>query len=210
MTRATWDDRGNRRYHTGVDRGMLYSGLLGVPWNGLVSVATNSVGGDAQPYYLDGQKVLNIGSGEDFGATIVTYAVPDEFAPCAGRLRLSAGLYATDQPRQPFGFSYRTLIGNDVDGNAFAYKVHIIFNALAKIGDYDNKTIDASSEANTISIDVSTVPVSVPGYRPTAHVAFSTLTNSQDAMNGIEDILYGGAEDPRMPTTDEIAALITL
>ena len=212
MTRVIWDVSGNHLSHVGVDRGMLYpSPVLGVPWNGLVSVTESPTGPAASPYYLDGQKVLNIPGGEDFTATIEAFATPPEFDPCVGRLGIAAGLFATDQPKVTFGFSYRTLIGNDVKGTAFAYKVHLVYNALAKTSDFTNETTSSSSSVKTRTWSVSTVPVVVAGYRPTSHFTFDSRLIPGNTLVAIENILYGvDSTDPRIMTTTELATLLVL
>jgi hypothetical protein len=208
MSRLIWDSAGEHIYHTGIDRGVLYVGTITVPWSGLVSVSENPSGGEATPYYLDGQKVLNTPSGEDFDGTIETYAFPLEFAPCAGRIQLAAGFFAGDQPKTPFGFSYRTLVGNDVLGSDFAYRVHIVYNATAQIADFEHGTITESVSLKSYSANFTTVPVQVPGYRAASHYIFDSrlLIN---ALPRAETILYGDQDnDPRMPTAGELQELL--
>ena len=209
MARAVWNDVGARLYHIGVDRGMLYTSLSSVPWSGLVSVTESPSGGDVTPYYLDGQKILNIAAGEDFNCSIQTFAAPVEFAPCAGWLVLSPALYATDQPKETFGFSYRTIVGNDQSGSDFAYRVHLVYNALAQTSDFSHETITESVSPKTHSWNITTSPVTIPGYRPTAHFVFDTRKNSADVMTALEDILYGNdTTGPRLPATSELVALL--
>jgi hypothetical protein len=214
MATATWDDVGSRLYQTGVDRGMLYVNdtiPLSVPWNGLVSVTETPSGGDPQPYYLDGRKILNVPAGEDFAATIVSFSPPFEFAACSGRFRLSNGLYSTCQPKKTFGFSYRTLIGNDVAGNDFAYKVHVVYNALAQLSDFTNSTITDSPAPTAYSWTITTTPVTVPGSKSTAHIIFDTRFVNASVMNVVEDILYGDYyNDPRLPSALELSALLSV
>jgi hypothetical protein len=191
---------------------MLYTGdeiPLAVPWSGLASITEASDGSDPSPYYLDGQKILNLSTGENFAGTIEAFASPDEFAPCAGRSRLSTGLFAADQPRQKFGFSYRTLVGNDAVGTALAYKVHIVYNATAQVSNFVHSTLtnDPSPKTNTWAF--TTFPVIMGGIKPTSHVIFDTRRVSTDAISGVEDILYGDVDDdPRLPTMTELAALL--
>jgi hypothetical protein len=204
--RVSWNNSGERLFHTGVDRGMLYVGnAAGVPWNGLISVTENPSGGDATPTYLDGQKVLNVPGGENFAATIEAYGVPIEFAPCVGWGSLASGLFATEQPKETFGFSYRTLIGNDVEGTAFGYKLHIVFNALAKNADFSHKTITDSPSVQPYSFDVTTVPLPVSGQRATAHFIFDTRVVTENNIAKIESILYGSdTTDPTLPDATTI------
>jgi hypothetical protein len=212
MTRATWDDTGSRLYHVGVDRGMLYVGddiMEAVPWNGLASVTESPAGGDPQTFYLDGRAITSLPIGEDFAGSIETYAAPIEFAPCAGRLRVSTGLYASEQPRTTFGFSYRTLIGSDSAPAGFAYKVHVVYNATAQISDFSHGSDSSSPSVTTYSWAITTVPVSVPGFKPSAHYVFDSRLVDPDQLAEIEFILYGSeTTDPRIPSIDELAILL--
>ena len=207
MTRITWDAPGSRLYQAGVDRGVLYvtDGPV-VPWSGLVSVTESQVNAAASPYYLDGQKVLNIDEGSDFQATIVTYALPLEFMACAGRLQMAAGLFAGDQQRQTFSFSYRTMIGNDVAGNSLAYKLHVVYNALAQLSDFSHASIGQNPSADTYSLTVTSTPLVVPGYRPAAHISLDSRFVASDILSAGEAILYGdSSHDPRLPIIPELA-----
>lgn len=211
MPTVTWDDPGTRLYYTGCDRGMLYiDDNVAVAWPGLVSITENPSGGDAQPFYLDGQKILNTSAGEDFAGSIESFGAPAEFAPCAGRLHLSTGLYAADQLPKMFNFSYRTLIGNDVSGTEFGYKLHLVFNATANATDYIQTTNSDNPSIKTYSWDVTTVPVSIDGFRPTAHFVFDTRYTNIFVIARLEQILYGDdTHDPRFPTVAEIVDLLT-
>ena len=211
MTRVVWDDTGQRRYRTGVDRGMLYTTDAAVAWNGLASVTEAPVASDPTAVYLDGQKILNLPEGEDFTATISTYSAPIEFASCAGRGLLQAGMYATDQPKETFWFSYRTLNGDDVSLLGTTYRLHVVANALATIGDFAHTTMSDKAAATLQSISITTTPVVISGRRPTAHFVFDTRLASSDHIHAIEAILYGDQDgnDPRIPTTTELSALLT-
>jgi hypothetical protein len=209
MPRVTWNPIGGRLFHAGVDRGMLYVGPYAVPWSGLTEVIESPSGGAPTPYYLDGLKVLNIASSEEFAATINAVASPVEFAPCAGRIRLSTALFATDQPKNTFGFSYRTLIGNDLLGTKFAYKIHVVYNALAKISDFSHGTVDDSPTLNSYSWAIDTVPEIISGYKPTSHLVIDSRVNSDDIMSQVEAILYGDDDnDPRLPGAQELVTLL--
>lgn len=211
MTRVVWDDTGQRRYRTGVDRGMLYTTDAAVAWNGLASVTESPVVSDPTAVYLDGQKILNLPEGEDFAATISAYSAPIEFAPCAGRLLLQAGMYATDQPRETFWFSYRTLNGDDVSIVGATYRLHVVANAIATVGDFAHTTVSDKAAATLQSIAITTTPVVISGMRPTAHFVFDTRLASSDHIHAIEAILYGDQDgnDPRIPTTTELYTLLT-
>ena len=191
MARITWDDPGRRIYETGIDRGVLYPpGGSGVPWNGLTSVRIRPSGGDPQGYYLDGTKYLNVASPEEFAATITAFTYPDEFAVCDGTARVHSGLFITEQPRKPFGFSYRTRIGNDLDNN-YGYKIHIVYNALAAPSDKDFETKGSSADPTDFSWDITTKPPAFTGFRRSAHVEIDTRSANPSAISDLEDFLYG-------------------
>lgn len=210
MTRVTWDALGQRIFHTGIDRGMLYveNGVV-TTWSGLAGVTEAPTVQEADLVYVDGRKILNIPGGEDFAASLDVFYTPPEFAQCAGRLSMGAGLYVTDQPKLTFGLSYRTRVGNDASGTAFAYKVHIIYNAIAILGDVANASIGDSPTPVTYSWAITAVPVTVAGRRPTAHVIFDTRLVSQDTMNNLETILYGDeTHQPSLPTIVDLTTLL--
>jgi hypothetical protein len=206
MPKVIWNSTGQRLFHTGVDRGMLYTfENPGVSWNGLISVTEAPVSATVKSYYMDGRKIQNLPGSDDFAGTIQAYTAPLEFAPCAGRLHMSTGLFVTEQPKQTFGFSYRTLIGNDVVGTGFAYRIHIVYNATAQISNFSHETNDASPSATAYSYSITTTPINVVGYRPSAHYIFDTRTDESDTITAIENILYGtSTSDPRLPTAAEL------
>jgi hypothetical protein len=166
-------------------------------------------GGSLQPFYLDGRKILNSSAVEDFAATIQAFSAPTVFNPCIGRSRLSQGLYAANQPKAPFNFSYRTLIGNDLVDIDYGYKIHLVYNAVAKAADNVHTTDADTPSVKTYSWDVATYPVSIAGYKPTSHFIFDTRYVQPYIIGRLEAILYGDDNhDPRMPTPDEVSTLL--
>lgn len=205
MPKLEWNTSGTRFYEAGVDRGVLYvDGKPGVPWNGLTSVNESPTGGDATPYYIDGVKYLNTPAGEQFEATITAFTYPDLFAECDGTYQPRSGLFITQQRRKSFGFSYRTKIGNDLSGD-FAYKIHIVYNALAEPSERSNQTITDESDPADFSWKITTKPPAMPGYRPTSHVVIDSRTTDHVVLELVEDILYGTEEDTaRLPSWAEL------
>ena len=135
MSKIVWDQTGERLYETGVNHGVLYiptSGVYskGVAWNGLTAVTESPSGAEATALYADDIKYLNLMSAEEFACTIEAYTYPDEFAECDGSASLVAGVNIGQQPRKTFGLCYRTTIGNDTDGNAHGYKLHMVYGCL--------------------------------------------------------------------------------
>lgn len=207
MTRLNWNASGERYYENGVDRGVLYIDNAGVAWTGLVSVAESPAGGEPRPYYLDGIKYLNLAASEEFVATINAFNSPPEFGVCDGIAAVHTGLFATQQPRRPFGLSYRTMIGNDLNAEV-GYKIHLVYNALAAPSERPNSTMNNSPEPATLSWGITTLPPSVTGFKPTAHFVVDSRYADSGALADLEDILYGSTEDDAaLPTVDELIAL---
>jgi len=211
VPRLEWGTAGQRFYETGVDQGVLYVGSNpGVPWMGLISVSENPSGGDPRPLYIDGIKYLNLSSAEEYEASITALSAPPEFAPCDGAVAIQNGLYATQQPRASFGFSYRTMIGNDVEGSDFGLKLHIVYNALAAPPQRASSTIDDSVDPLRLTWSITTMAPAITGYRPTAHMVVDSRYADGEALSALEDILYGdSSHTARLPLPDEIIALFT-
>lgn len=217
MAKLVWDKTGERFYETGVKKGVLYpqgpGGTYpkGVAWNGLISVTESPSGAEVTPIYADNIKYVNLISAEEFGATIEAYTYPDEFAQCDGSAEIAKGVMIGQQSRKPFGLSYVTTLGNDVDGDDYGYKIHIIYGALASPSEKGYSTINDSPEAITFSWEITTTPVEVTGYKPTACVTIDSTKVDPAKLAALEEILYGSEEgsDPRLPLPDEIIALLT-
>lgn len=222
MSKLVWDKTGERYYETGVKMGVLYPQEIGgtypkgVAWNGLTAVTESPSGAEPSPIYADDTKYLNLVSTEDFGATIEAYTYPDEFAECDGSAEIAAGVKIGQQKRKTFGLCYRTTLGNDVEGNDYGYKLHIIYGAQAAPSERAFATINDSPEAITMSWELSTTPVTVTGFKPTAHLEIDSTKVKKEDLAALELILYGkdptsdgGADgvDPRLPLPDEIATL---
>jgi hypothetical protein len=206
--RLAWDTPGERVYEQGVDRGVLYVGGQGYAWSGLVSVSESIQGGQAKPYYMDGIKYANVSASEEFQATIEAFSSPPEFAPCDGNAMLQNGLFATQQPRRQFDLSYRTRVGNDLDGTDHAYKIHLVYKALAAPSNQKYLTIGANATPSTRSWAITTLPPLVTGIRPTSHFVIDSRTTDPAVLTELEDILYGNIDDEAsMPT---VAALLSL
>ncbi len=214
MSKLIWDQTGERFYETGVNQGVLYlrgkDGTYsnGVAWNGLISVTESPSGADSTPIYADNIKYLNLLSTEEFGATIEAYTYPDEFAQCDGSAEIATGVMIGQQNRKVFGLSYKTTLGNDVDGNDHGYKLHIIYGALAAPSEKGYSTINDSPEAITFSWEITTTPVSVTGFKPTASIVIDSTKVDAADLEALEEILYGTIDnDPYLPLPDEISSL---
>ena len=215
MSKLVWDQTGEREYETGVKNGVLYpqgeSGTYpkGIAWNGLISVTESPSGAEATALYADDIKYLSLMSNEEFGATIEAYMSPEEFDQCDGTASLATGVSIGQQKRKTFGMAYKTTIGNDVDGNDYGYKIHLIYGALAAPSEKAYSTINDSPEAMTLSWEVSTTPVTVNGFKPTATVVIDSTKVDKKKLTALEDILFGGeAKEARLPLPDEIVSIV--
>lgn len=211
-----WDAAGERLYETGVKKGVLYvqnaSGAYpkGVAWNGLTAVTESPSGAEATPMYADDMKYLNLYSAEEFGATVEAYTYPDEFAECDGSAELTKGVTIGQQKRKAFGMCYRTVVGNDVTGEDYGYKLHIIYGAMAAPSEKAYATINDSPEAITFSWEITTTPVNVTGLKPTASLVIDSTKADSVKLTALEAILYGSENaDARLPLPDEIKTLMT-
>ena len=214
MSKLVWDKTGERFYETGVNKGVLYpqdaSGAYpkGVVWNGLTAVTESPSGAEATPLYADNIKYLNLVSAEEFGATVEAYTYPDEFAECNGEAALAAGVTIGQQTRKTFGMSYQTKVGNDINGD-LGYKIHIIYGALAAPSEKAYATVNDSPEAITFSWEISTTPVEVTGFKPTASITVDSTKVDADKLAALEAILYGSeSEEARLPLPSEIVTLV--
>lgn len=209
MPRLVWGAVGSRIYQAGVDRGVLYIDGVGYPWSGLTSVKESTVGGDVKSHYLDGVKYAERRLLAEFGATIEAFTFPDAFAACDGTKKLGNGLSVTQQRRKKFGFSYRTKIGNDLDGIEHGYKIHLVYNALAAPSDQENNTLSDSPDAFQFSWQITTT-APVLDFVPTAHFVIDSRETPDGLMHYIEDVLYGSdVQAPRLPSASELAFIFT-
>lgn len=215
MPRLTWDNVGERFYETGVKQGVLYKRdengayTKAAPWNGLTAVTQSPSGAEANPFYADDIKYVNLMSAEEFGASVEAYTSPDEFAECDGSAEIAPGVMIGQQKRAVFGMAYRTAIGNDLEGSDYAYKLHLIYGAQAAPSERAYATINDSPEAMTLSWELTTTPVAVKGFKPTAHLEIDSRKVDAEKLADFEDILYGTEEaEARLPLPDEVATLL--
>lgn len=214
MSKLVWDQIGERYYETGVDRGVVYpmdNGAYpaGAAWNGLTNVTLSPSGAEASPLYANNHKYLNLMSVEELGGTIEAYTYPDEFAECDGSAALATGVRIGQQKRKQFGFCFRTLIGNDTEGTAAGYKLHLVYGALASPSEQANATVNDSPEARTMSWEFTTTPVEVEGHEPTASIEIDSTKVDAAKLKLLEDALYGTADkEAYLPLPSEVVTII--
>lgn len=201
MARLIWDEVGQRFFETGVKNGVLYvqdndgSYKNGVVWNGLTAVTESPSGAEETPLYADDVKYLTLRSAEQFGATIEAYTYPEEFEQCDGSAQIANGVTIGQQARRAFGLCYRTAVGNDIQGQEFSYKLHLLYGCTVAPSEKSYSTINDNPEAITFSWELSTVPVPVDGFKPTASLVIDASKVDDGKMALLENALFGDAEN---------------
>lgn len=215
MPKLKWDQTGERLYETGVDKVVLFpmesTGQYGagVAWNGITAVNESPSGAEPTALYANNGKYLNLISNEDFAATIEAYTYPDEFEECDGSKEIAPGVVIGQQKRKVFGLAYRSLIGNDVDGNDHGYKLHLVYGCLAAPSENNHSTVNDSPEAGTMSWSVSTTPVEVADAKPTATVTIDSTKADKTKLKKLEDMLYGTEQaESKLPLPAEVITLM--
>lgn len=210
--KLVWDQTGDRTYETGVDHGVLYPQASGgtyprgVAWNGLTAVSENPSGADETKLWADNIKYLSMRAAEEFGFTIEAYTYPEEFEACDGSATLATGVTIGQQARSAFGFSFRTVLGNDTELEKHGYKLHLIYGATASPSEKSYQTINDSPEAITFSWEATTTPVNVTNHKPTAQLIIDSTKADASKLAALEAILYGTEEaEARLPLPDEVA-----
>jgi hypothetical protein len=193
MPKIVWDRTGDRRYESGLDRGVLYMpDGRAVAWNGLTEVVEKP-NRDTEAVYYDGSKIAEIYSSSSFSASMSAITYPDEFIELEGATYVRPGVLLSDQDPQAFGLSYRTQVGNDLDGDAGHYKIHLIYNATAIPSEKTWASVSDDPELVKFEWDISAVPEVIPGYKPTSHVVLDTREMDPWLLEELEAILYGSA-----------------
>jgi hypothetical protein len=209
VAKLVWDAVGARRFETGVSQGVLYlSDGRGVPWNGLISVAEISTGKTVDPLYFDGKKYMDYAFPGEVGVNIRAYTYPDEFLEYEGYATAGNGLILDSQYQKTFGLSYKTIVGNDVTGIDYGYKIHIFYGLTAIAEDPEYSSLNDETEPVEFSWTATSRPQTVSGYRPTSHVIIDSRRIDSTILTNIQDILYGATSSiSRLPTVSELLTL---
>ena len=218
MPRLEWDKSGEKFFHTGVDQVVLYRHTQskqygkGVAWNGVTGITESPSGAEATKLWADNIKYGELRSAEEFGATIEAYQSPKEFDECDGSKEIATGIYAGQQNREPFGLSYRTLIGNDVSGTEAGYEIHLVYGAMASPSEQSHSTVNDSPEAETLSWTVETTPINsgIQNLKPIAHIKINSTELESEALTAIENALYGTQNaEAYLPLPSDLLTLIS-
>ena len=219
MVALAWHETGDKQYELGVDKGVFYplnattsAYDTAYAWNGLISVTESPSGAEVTKNYADNDVYMSLMSAEEFAATVEAYNYPDEFALVDGTAEPVPGLYVGQQPRKPFGLSYRTKVGNDSKGMDAGYKIHLIYNAMAAPSEKAYSTVNDSPEATTFSWELSTTPINAGNVlKSTAQLTINSLKVPAAKLKALEDILYGTTTlEARLPLPTEVIGLLSV
>ena len=207
MATLVWDQIGEKIYQTGIDRGVLYlQDGKGVAWNGLIDIeeSTNS---DLKSFYLDGVKYLESLSPGEFVGKLKAFTYPDEFDSVNGIAVVAPGLNYYEQPSKSFNLSYRTMVGNDIEGTEYGYKIHILYNIVANPDGYSFGTFEDSGITPVeFAWSLTGTPPKIDKFRPTVHISMDSRDTPPDIFKLLEAQLYGTAtSDASLPSIQEIA-----
>lgn len=215
MAKLVFDELGKRFYETGVSNAVLFPQAddgtypKGVAWNGITAANESPSGAESNDQYADNMVYLSLTGAEKFEGTIEAFSSPAEFDECDGMKEISKGLTVSQQTRKPFGFAYKSILGNDIKGNDYGYKLHIWYGCKAAPSERSHSTVNDSPEPQNPSWSISSTPVAVPGAKPSSVLTFNSTTTPVDKLKKIEDILYGTeAADARLPLPTELLDLL--
>lgn len=215
MSKLVWDETGKKYYETGTKMAVLYNQVdgaysKGTAWNGFRSFEKKPSGAEPTALWADDAKYLTMMSAEEFGATIGAYTYPDEFNACIGYKELTPGVLVGQQEHEIFGLCVRTTIGNDVKGNEYGYKLHLVYGAQAAPSEVSYNTINDSPEAIELSWELSTTPVVVDGFKPTAYIEIDSTKVDAAKLAVLEAALYGSeTEEAYLPLPDVVKTMLS-
>lgn len=211
-----WDKVGERFYETGIEKVVLYPYVaasstyaIGYAWNGVTGVTESPSGAESTPQYADNKKYVSLISSEDFACSIEAFTYPEKFAECDGSAEAIPGVKVYQQKRNTFGLSYQTQLGNDLAQQDFGYMIHLVYGCTTAPSERAYQTINESPEAMTLSWEISTSAVEVPGFKPSARLSINSTKVDIAKLKALEDILYGTElVEARLPLPAEVFTLI--
>lgn len=215
MAKLVFDELGKRFYETGVSNAVLFvqaddgSYPRGVAWNGITAANESPSGAESNDQYADNVKYLSLTGAEKFEGTIEAFSSPKEFDECDGMATIAKGVTAHQQNRKSFGFAFKSIIGNDVKGNEYGYKLHLWYGCKAAPSERSHATVNDSPEPQNPSWSITSTPVPIPGKKPAS--VLTIRSNEVDAakLAKIEEAIYGTeSRDAYLPTPQQIIAML--
>lgn len=218
MSALVWDNTGEKLFESGVDHGVLYRHngsnkyANAYVWNGLTAVNESPSGAEPTDLWADNIKYATMRSAEEYSVTIEAYTYPEEFRECDGSVEIAPGVYAGQQNRKPFGFSYRSLIGNDEEGLDFGYQLHLVYGLTASPSERSRETVNDSPDAITFSWECESTPIGASigtVSKPISEITIDSTKVEATALKALEDVLYGTAStEGRLPLPEEVVFIM--
>ncbi len=205
MTELVWDQLADRQYEIGIDRGVLYtSSRPAVVWNGLVAV-TESGDSEVKSYYYQGLKVLERIVAGSYSGKIEAFTYPEVLDEITGVASRAPGIRVHDSRIESFHLTYRTRIGNINDGIDYGYKIHLVYNLLARFDDIAVKTIGENVEPTLFSWSISGMQKFIEDNQPLDHISIDSRYIDPEVLQALEAQLYGTTEDaPSIPDPETL------
>ena len=215
MAKLVFDELGKRFYETGVSNAVLFvqadNGTYpkGVAWNGITTADEKPSGAESNDQYADNIKYLSLTGAEKFERTIEAFSSPKEFDECDGMAAIAKGVTAHQQNRKSFGFAFKSILGNDVKGNEYGYKLHLWYGCKAAPSERSHKTVNDSPEPQNPSWSITSTPVPIPGHKPASVLTITSTEVDSDKLAKIEEAIYGSdSADSHLPTPQQIIEML--
>lgn len=215
MAKLVFDELGKRFYETGVSNAVLFvqaddgSYPRGVAWNGITAANESPSGAESNDQYADNIKYLSLTGAEKFEGTIEAFSSPKEFDECDGMATITKGVTAHQQNRKSFGFAFKSIIGNDVKGNEYGYKLHLWYGCKAAPSERSHATVNDSPEPQNPSWSITSTPVPIPGKKPASVLTIRSNEVDATKLAKIEEAIYGTeSRDAYLPTPQQIIAML--
>lgn len=173
----------------GVSRCVVYQEDFATVWPGIVSIEDTFDIREAPIVYVDGSKRRTFIQGSDYQTKVTSYSFPDEILD------------------EPFGMCYR--VDSSETGE---FELHFVYNCYAELKSTVHQTVTNEVAIPGFVVDISTKPVDTVNFtNPLSHIIVRTRGIWTQAVDHLEDIIYGTtSEPPRLPTIDEIIDILEL
>lgn len=215
MAKLVFDELGKRFYETGVSNAVLFvqadNGTYptGVAWNGITAANESPSGAESNDQYADNIKYLSLTGAEKFEGTIEAFSSPKEFDECDGMATIVKGVTAHQQNRKSFGFAFKSILGNDVKGNEYGYKLHLWYGCKAAPSERSHATVNDSPEPQNPSWSITSTPVPIPGHKPASVLTIISTEVEASKLAKIEEAIYGSDDaNSHLPSPQEIIAML--
>ena len=214
----SWNAAADKKFESGLDRGVLYVASAGayptgVAWEGLINVTEKPSGAEVTDLWANNAKYAQLISVETFDISIEAYTYPDEFLACLGIIPdvTDGGVLLHQQARSTFAICYRTYLGSDALGQTANYKIHIVYGLVAQPSEIARSTINDSPEASTFTFEAKSTPVAVTGMDPLSKITIDESVLSASNLTALEETIYGDdvPTTPSLPLPDALLALLT-